>query len=185
MRISEGDFTANNMDEACVLHAYYFAKKAHEYVGQLRKYTNEPYINHPVEVMEILYRYGIKNFGILQAALLHDVVEDTPISIGCINEAFDVYVCEMVRDLTDISKPTDGNRAYRKAIDREHISRGMPSSKTIKLADLISNSRSIVKHDPKFAKVYLPEKRLLLGVLEEGDARLWEECDRILREYGY
>lgn len=185
MRISKGDFTANNMREVCILKAYYFAKNAHEGVDQLRKYTNDPYISHPVEVMEILSESGINNFDILQAALLHDVVEDTKISLHAIMDSFGSYVSAMVRDLTDVSKPSDGNRAYRKAIDREHISRGMPSSKTIKLADMISNTRSIVKHDPKFAKVYLPEKRLLLGVLKEGDQRLWDECDKILREYGY
>lgn len=185
MRISKGDFTANNMREACILKAYYFAENAHEGVDQLRKYTNDPYINHPVEVMEILSDIGINNFGILQAALLHDVVEDTNISIHAITDSFGSYVSAMVSDLTDVPNPLDGNRAYRKAIDRNHISQGMPSSKTIKLADMISNSRSIVKNDPKFARVYLPEKRLLLGVLKEGDKRLWDECDKILREHGY
>jgi hypothetical protein len=45
---------------------------------------------------------------------------------------------------------------------------------TIKCADLISNTSSIVKHDPKFAEVYLEEKRLLLDVLTKADPWLVE-----------
>jgi hypothetical protein len=74
--------------------------------------------------------------------------------------------------LTDVSKPEDGNRAERKALDREYIANATPDAKTIKLADIISNCSSIIKHDPEFAKVYLEEKRLLLEVLTEGDERL-------------
>ncbi|KCB25989.1 hypothetical protein L544_3266 [Bordetella hinzii OH87 BAL007II] len=40
------------------------------------------------------------------------------------------------------------------------------------MADLISNTSSIVQHDPKFAEVYLEEKRLLLDVLTKADHRL-------------
>lgn len=184
MRISEGNFCSRNRNEELILEAYGFAKAAHESIGQVRKYTKEPYINHPVEVMEILWDCGIRDPEVMQAALLHDVVEETRFSLVALWH-FGKFVRGMVGDLTDISLPHHGNRAERKRIDRDHISRGMPSSKTIKLADMISNSRSIVKHDPKFAKVYLPEKRLLLSVLKEGDQRLWDECDKILKGHGY
>jgi hypothetical protein len=82
--------------------------------------------------------------------------------------------------LTDVSKPTDGNRAKRKNMDREHIAKASLQAKTIKLADLIDNTRSIVEHDPKFAKVYLTEKALLLEVLREGDSFLWSMAHKIL-----
>jgi hypothetical protein len=74
----------------------------------------------------------------------------------------------------------DGNRAVRKAIDREHLAKASPAAKTIKLADLISNSRSILQHDPKFAAVYLAEKRLLLEVLKDGDPTLWSQAYAIV-----
>jgi hypothetical protein len=45
---------------------------------------------------------------------------------------------------------------------------------TIKCADLISNTSSIVKHDPKFAVTYLEEKRLLLDAMTKADPRLWQ-----------
>ncbi|HCP79386.1 MAG TPA: guanosine polyphosphate pyrophosphohydrolase, partial [Pusillimonas sp.] len=50
---------------------------------------------------------------------------------------------------------------------------------TIKCADLISNTGSIVQFDPDFAKVYLEEKRLLLGVLTKADRRLWTIANEI------
>lgn len=46
--------------------------------GQRRKYTNEPYIVHPLEVIQILMQHGITDEVILSAAVLHDVIEDTP-----------------------------------------------------------------------------------------------------------
>jgi hypothetical protein len=74
--------------------------------------------------------------------------------------------------LTDVSRPEDGNRAARKAIDLAHTAKASPAAKTIKLADLIDNTRSIVERDPDFAKVYLQEKARLLEVLQEGDPTL-------------
>lgn len=53
--------------------------------------------------------------------------------------------------------------------------------KTIKLADIISNSKSILEHDWEFARVYLKEKMALLRVLEDGDVRLWEEAYEIVQ----
>jgi hypothetical protein len=85
----------------------------------------------------------------------------------------------LVEQLTDVSRPEDGNRAKRKAIDRAHTAKASPEAKTIKLADLIDNTRSIVELDPGFAKIYLVEKVLLLEVLQEGDAGLWEMARRM------
>lgn len=73
-----------------------------------------------------------------------------------------------------MSTSHDGLRKHRKAKDREHTAKASPQAKTIKLADLIDNTRSIVERDPEFAKVYLAEKALLLEVLRDGDATLWK-----------
>ena len=152
-----------------------FATKAHGDINQRRKYTNEPYINHPAEVVEIV-RTVPHTEAMLAAAWLHDVVEDTPITLGHIHSEFGEEVATLVDFLTDVSKPEDGNRKTRKAIDRDRIADAPPEAKTVKLADLISNTRSIVARDPSFAKVYLEEKRLLLEVLKEGDVSLWEQA---------
>lgn len=149
-----------------------FAAMAHGRIGQVRKYTGEPYITHPAAVSELVR--GIPHSAeMLAAAWLHDTVEDAGVSLDEIRNLFGSKVESLVEMLTDVSKPTDGNRQARKAIDREHTAKASPEAKTIKLADLIDNSRSIIERDPEFAKVYLHEKRLLLEVLREGDKTLW------------
>lgn len=140
--------------------------------GQVRKYTGEPYFLHPKAVMEIVKTVPHTE-AMLCAAWLHDTVEDTPCTLDDVRNMCGEEVAVLVEMLTDTSRPEDGNRAARKAIDREHTAKASPEAKTIKLADLIDNTRSIAAHDPEFAKVYLAEKALLLEVLREGDATLW------------
>jgi hypothetical protein len=89
---------------------------------------------------------------------------------------FGTDIATLVGWLTDVSKPEDGPRWYRKKLDREHTAAAPAEAQTIKLADLISNTKSIMAHDPKFAKVYLEEKRLLLDVMTRGDAGLMAEA---------
>ncbi len=156
-----------------------FATLAHEKVGQRRKYTGEPYIVHPTEVVEIV-RSVPHTEAMLHAAWCHDCVEDTGATLAQIEDLLGDEVASLVEMLTDVSRPEDGNRSVRKAIDREHLAKASPAAKTIKLADLISNSRSILQHDPKFAAVYLAEKRLLLEVLKDGDPTLWSQAYAIV-----
>lgn len=158
--------------------AYQFAKARHEAVCQLRKYTGEPYINHPIEVAGIV-RSVPHDEAMVLAALLHDTIEDTETTIDEIHAEFGSDVADLVGWLTDVSKSFDGNRAIRKAIDREHTSQAPARAKTIKLADLISNSHSILEYDPAFAEVYLQEKALLLDVLRDGDPLLWNRANEI------
>jgi (p)ppGpp synthase/HD superfamily hydrolase len=158
-----------------VERARVFATAAHAAVGQVRKYTFEPYIVHPIEVASIVATVPHTD-EMLAAAYLHDVVEDTGVTIEIIHAEFGAEVAELVGWLTDVSRPEDGNRAVRKAIDREHIAMAPAGAQTVKLADLIANTRSIVAHDPAFAKIYLAEKRMLLEVLTRGDAALMAEA---------
>jgi (p)ppGpp synthase/HD superfamily hydrolase len=157
-----------------------FATLAHE--GQVRKYTGVPYIVHPVEVMEIVRTVKHDN-TMLAAALLHDVVEDTDCTLDDIRAEFGDDVASLVADLTDVSKPEDGNRETRKAKDRAHSATASASAQTVKLADLISNSVDIIKNDPSFAKIYMVEKFLLLGVLVNGDKTLFERAIKLVEDY--
>lgn len=91
-------------------------------------------------------------------------------------------VAELVDGMTDKSVPEDGPRAIRKMIDRARLASSSPQVQTIKLADLCSNTKSIVDHDPKFAKVYLNEKALLLNVMRDGSPWLWNKANTILIE---
>lgn len=158
-----------------------WAKRWH--AGQLRKYTNTPYYLHPGAVAQIVKTVP-HTPEMVAAAWMHDTLEDTNATESEMRIEFGDQVTELVLWLTDVSKPSDGNRAARKLIDREHTRKASPEAKTIKLADLIDNSVSIVEHDPDFAKVYLAEKRLLLDeALREGDATLWARADGIVRQY--
>ena len=152
-----------------------FATAAHAAVAQLRKYTNEPYIVHPAEVVSIVKTVD-HTPEMLAAAWLHDTVEDTGVSIEVIRAEFGAEVAELVGWLTDVSRPDHGNRAARKAVDRAHSAGAPAAAQTVKLADLISNTASIVAHDPEFAKVYLKEKALLLEVMTKGNPELFAKA---------
>ena len=159
-----------------------FAEAAHSSIDQRRKYTDDPYIIHPASVAKLVSSVT-DNVAMICAAWLHDVVEDTPVTLDEIRSEFGDEIAELVSDLTDVSRPEDGNRKVRKAIDREHTRLASPEAKTVKLADLIDNSRSIIEHSPGFARVYMEEKKLLLEVLREGDEILFSMAEQIVIEY--
>jgi (p)ppGpp synthase/HD superfamily hydrolase len=156
-----------------------FAAKAHE--GQTRKYTGEPYIVHPRAIAELLSEAGLDD-EVVAAGLMHDVVEDCDVTVEQIRTLFGDRVARLVDEVTDVSRPEYGNRAARKALDRAHLAEASPDGKSIKLADIIDNTRSIVPHDPSFARVYLREMRLLLPHLAEGNAALFKRLSDILAE---
>lgn len=150
------------MTDPLIADAAAFAAQAH--AGQVRKYTGEPYIKHPKAVARLVREAG-GDAAMVAAAWLHDTTEDTAATLGDISERFGLEVADLVDWLSDVSKPEDGDRALRKAKDREHIAAAPARAKAIKLADLIDNTASIVEHDPAFARVYLKEKAALLDVL--------------------
>jgi (p)ppGpp synthase/HD superfamily hydrolase len=152
-----------------------FAVNAHSNINHRRKYTGDPYWVHPRNVAKYVGTTPGHTAEMLAAAWLHDTVEDTPTTLDDINREFGPLVGAYVEYLTDISVPSDGNRAKRKAIDRAHIA-SVPvwwrhAVHTVKLADLIDNTVSICRHDRRFARVYLAEKSALLDVMR-GDAEL-------------
>lgn len=163
-----------------LVKAMEFASLAHK--DQRRKYTNEPYINHPISVCKLVSE--VKHTEeMLISALLHDTVEDTEVTIEQIETEFGGLVADYVAGLTDISKSEDGNRKTRKEIDRLHYKGSSPEVQTIKLADLIDNSSTIAKYDLEFAEVYMREKRELMKFLEDGSDRLYEKAMDIIMAY--
>jgi len=141
-------------------------------VGQRRKYTFEPYISHPLAVAGMVATVEQASREMVAAALLHDVVEDTAGTLEEIEALFGQTVAQYVDWLTVRTTPADGNRAWRMRVEAERLARAPAEVQTIKLADMIDNTRSIVTHDPKFALVYLSEKAHLLVNLTKGDDRL-------------
>lgn len=146
-----------------------FARKAH--AAQRRKYTNNPYIDHLAEVAGIVATVtdNLSSQIMVATAWLHDCVEDQGVTENELRERFGSIVASGVMLLSDLET---GNRAERKAASRVRLADAPRWVQTIKVADLISNTASIVEHDPKFAVVYLEEKRLLLDVMTKADPRL-------------
>jgi len=161
-----------------VERARQFASSAHKRIGHQRKYSNQPYQVHLQAVAELVA--GVTDDPeMVAAAWLHDTVEDTPATLDDIHENFGHGVAGLVENLTDVSKPSDGNRATRKAIDLQHSARASTRAMSVKLADLIDNCRDITRHDERFARVYVPEMGALLNVLVDGDQTLYEQARRL------
>jgi (p)ppGpp synthase/HD superfamily hydrolase len=156
-----------------------FARCAHR--KQKRKYTGEPYAVHCEAVASLVAQYTADQ-DVIAAACLHDTVEDTDVTASEIYEVFGQRVAQLVLEVTDVSRPEDGNRKARKALDCEHVARSSPEGATIKLADLIDNTGSIVKYDKGFARSYLREKEALLEVLKHGNPELWERAYATLQD---
>jgi (p)ppGpp synthase/HD superfamily hydrolase len=166
------DLTSGGMQ--LIARADAFAEKAH--TGQKRKYTGEDYIVHPRAVAEIVKTAAYWSSTMVAAALLHDVIEDCGVTREQLKDQFGFVIADLVFWLSNVSKPGDGNRAKRKAMDAAHLSQAPAAAQTIKVADLIHNTESIIAHDPDFTKVYLPEKMALLRVMTDADQRLWERA---------
>ena len=151
-------------------NAMMFAREVHK--DQRRKYTNNPYTDHLAEVAGIVATAVSRDIPAelqIAVAWLHDCVEDQGVTSTDLMNRFGLDVAEGVCLLSDLET---GNRAERKAASRLRLTTAPGWVQTIKCADLISNTSSIVMHDPKFAAVYLEEKRLLLDVLTKADPRL-------------
>jgi guanosine-3',5'-bis(diphosphate) 3'-pyrophosphohydrolase len=154
--------------------AMMFAREVHK--DQRRKYTNNPYVDHLAEVCGIAMSVGwcdpeIHPDRFMAVCWLHDCIEDQGIDPIDIMKRFGLEVRRGVMLLSDLEQ---GNRATQKAASRARLAAAPSWVQTIKCADLISNTSSIVQHDPKFAITYLGEKRLLLEVLTKADPRLRE-----------
>ena len=171
-------------ETAIVINALMFASGAHAGIGQLRKYTNEPYIVHPIGVAELLSVYVPDvTEEMIAAALLHDVVEDTKVSIELITSLFGNEVSQLVYELTNKSSINDGNRATRARKDKEFLATVSAEAQTIKIADLIHNTSSITQFDQAFAEIYLKEKSLLLDVLIKASPVILEVARAQLNEH--
>lgn len=155
--------------------AMIFARHVHR--AQQRKYTGNPYFDHLAEVAGIVSTIAsdaqddpfIDSECMIAVAWLHDAIEDQGITAYDLARKFGLVVSAGVSALSDMEQ---GNRAERKAASRIRLAAAPGWVQSIKCADLISNTSSIVRHDPKFAVTYLEEKRLLLDALTKADPRL-------------
>ena len=155
-----------------------FATRAHG--NQQRKYTEEAYVEHLKRVAETVKTVP-HTPEMVSAAYLHDVVEDTPVTIEEVREIFGEKIASLVHELTDeYIKETYPhlNRRMRKKKEVERQAQMSPEAKTIKLADVIDNTMDIVRNDKGFARKYVPEMEALTNVLREGDPELFSRATR-------
>ena len=122
--------------------AYSVAREAH--CGQLR-YSGQPYIIHPIAVAKILFDLGMDSDSIV-AALLHDIVEDTAISLTQISEMFSEEIASLVDGVTKLGKVPLSTKAEQQA---ENIRKMLLAMSVdirviiIKLADRLHNMRTL------------------------------------------
>ncbi|WP_345256822.1 HD domain-containing protein [Flaviaesturariibacter amylovorans] len=166
-----------------------FADRAHG--GQLRRYTPERYIVHPVRVMERCAEQGATRAQ-QAAALLHDVLEDTRVDeeellrfLRSVMEAGEAqHTLALVVELTDVYTTAaypKWKRRRRKEAETERMATISAEAQTAKYADILDNAREIVRHDPNFAPKFLKECRQALRVMKEGDAGLRAEALQVVQ----
>lgn len=129
-----------------VLAAADFAARAH--TTQRRKgAAAEPYVNHVIEVADLLAEAGGADDAVLLCGgLLHDTLEDTPTTWEDLETRFGAPVADLVGEVTDDkSLPW----AERKRLQVETVADKSPRARMIKLADKTSNVRSIAHSPPE------------------------------------
>lgn len=167
-----------------------YADQAHAI--QVRKYTGDKYIVHPVKVMETL-RALHYDVPVLCAALLHDVLEDTAVSSGDMAEALRVVMDEqqvkktisLVVELTDVFVKANYpglNRRSRKEREANRLAGVSSEAQSIKYADILDNVNDLVSHDADFAKKYLSEAKKMLDVMTKGNPVLRERAMRMVEQ---
>jgi len=105
-----------------------------------------PYINHPIAVAEVLTRVGgVTDSATLQAAFLHDTIEDTQTTPEELDKHFGQEVRSLVEELTDDKSLP---KQERKRLQIEHAPHLSPRAKQIKIADKICNLQDITATEP-------------------------------------
>lgn len=155
MNLSESDFSQ-------FLTALQFAAERHS--SQRRKDSvASPYINHPIQVAELIWRVGgVRELPLLLAALLHDTIEDTATRPDEIRELFGEAVLALVLEVTDDKSLPKAERKRLQVVNAPHKSR---AARQIKLADKASNVRDITQSPP--ASWSLARKREYLDWTEQ------------------
>lgn len=137
------DFAENT---GLLLKALRFSADKHRH--QRRKdVAQSPYINHPIEVVQLLWEVGgVREDAILLAAILHDTIEDTEARPEEICEAFGEAVMGFVMEVTDDKSLPKQERKRLQVETAPHKSYG---AKLIKLADKACNVRNLVTTPPR------------------------------------
>ena len=166
-----------------LLEAFVFA--AHKHRDHRRKDPDHsPYINHLIEVTDILWRVGgVRSTPLLVAAVLHDTIEDTHTSPDEIRSAFGQEVLDLVLEVTDDKQLP---KAERKRLQVEHAPQKSQLAKQLKIADKISNVGDIIKNPPpdwpaERCQEYLDWARQVVDGLRGSNLALEADFDRLYK----
>lgn len=161
---------------------------------QKRKYTNEPYVSHLLSVASIVMDHDPEP-GQVAIALCHDLYEDTKFerwwmqpllqAIGY-SKDLSIFIESGIFSLTDqftSAKYTGMNRQARKEAEAERLGTIKAEYQTVKYADIIDNTKSIVPQDPGFAKIYMVEIRRAVRVMRSGHPGLLKQCEALANDF--
>ena len=167
-----------------LLRALEFAARKHR--DQRRKGNHQaPYINHPIEVASLVARIGgCEDIAVLQAAILHDTIEDTDATPEEIEREFGADVRNLVLEMTDDMSLSSPQRKLEQ-IDR--ASRLTARAKLIKIADKIANVGDIARHPPpdwtaERRLKYFEWTRTVIDPIRGTNAALEASYDEALRQ---
>jgi len=167
----------DKLDRDLLVRAYKFGELAHR--GQLRN-SGEPYITHSVEVAKILAELQLDSITVA-AGLLHDVIEDTTLTLADVDAEFGRPVADIVDGLTKIAKlPTGGSTQERQVESYRKLLLSIAKDARViivKLADRLHNMRTLDWLPPEKRKRIAQETRDLYAPLAHrfGMAKLrWE-----------
>lgn len=152
-----------------IIKARDFARKAHDSIGQKRKYSSDPYWVHPFRVAARILQRPDSTESMVAAAFLHDTIEDVPlITPAIIAWEFNHEVARMVLGLTQYSKQIGSkmSRRERKVMDLEYLDKQQDDVKIIKLEDRLDNILDIKTSNWAFYnKVYRQETIELVNLI--------------------
>ena len=143
--VGSGQSASTNQALPLILRAANFA--AHKHRDQRRKGSNKlPYINHPLELAEVLcLEGGVTDPVVLAGALLHDTIEDTETSYRELRGLFGTRIADVVAEVTDAKFL---GKELRKRLQVSRASKVSAEAAQIKIADKICNLRSMLSSPP-------------------------------------
>ncbi len=167
--------TKNVLDFDLINKAIYWAKKYH---GEQKRKSGEPYYSHPLEVAYMISEYKLKT-DIIVASILHDIIEDTPVTAGMILDNFSWRITEMVDRLTR-DRP-DGNKLSVEEIINKAYQKQDEEVLLIKLFDRLHNLKTLnAITEEKKKKIALETLSSFLAIAlsfdEKGDQMIAKLC---------
>lgn len=183
------------MDTALVDKAIVFATNAHQ--GTERRGKGYPYILHPLEAMAIVATID-NDPDLLAAAVLHDTVEDTEVTLEDLQREFGTHIAALVADETDVRTLPDGRELTwqeRKKRDMDNLAAASREVKIVAMGDKLSNMRAISrdyrrKGDEVWQMFHVKDKAthawrykgLRDALRELSDTFAFQEFDRLVKE---